>query len=260
MATAALSIPAPVIEPVLLDFASITLRIMRVPSTRVPDTTGGYAIYRATSRSGFMGALSSDYAFVAFAAQPVLPAVFVDKNLASEPATATLFYRVVAVNSITAATEQSPPSNVLVWQQLGDRRTPIPAWPVDLFPNQGVLKGIVPAFEDADADAGVTWFEARTAMAAAMEFITDELLQSITEGDLWNLLRSPPPALRGWFENLAARQLVERAGLQAEDLEKRREQFEKVAAKWRDELYDDSGTVIIPGGGTVATGGLRVVR
>lgn len=261
MTTPAFSIPPPTLEPKLLDVATITLRISRVPSAFITDGVGGYVVYLARTRSGFAGAFGTGRDFESFATvlQPTSTSVFVDKTLTSPPTGVTLYFRVAAVDSIASPTMQSNWSNVVTYQQLGDRRTPVPAFPSDLIPGVGILKGLVTQFEDATPDAGPTWHDVRSAMVQAEELIENDLITAGGEFQLYDLLRSPPAAFRGWFENLAAALLIDRMSLPIDEAEKRRKVFADRAAGWRDEMFDDSG-LIIPGGAALGRARSSIVR
>ncbi len=262
MATAAASILAPVIEPVLLSGSSLTLRIARVPGTLINASTGGYRVYRATTAGAWARVEGVDYiATSPTLAQPASTSPFATVTLTSQPTTGAAYYRARAEDVLGAATQLSRWSNIVAVYERSGARVAVPAWPVDLVPNSGALAGVIRQFEDHDSSAGVTWHDARTVMARVAEQLYDELWQTgATDAEVFSVMENPPPAMCGWFECTVAAQLVHRSSLPTEKLEEIAHRLERKAAAWWDELVDDSGTFILPGGGTASTGGTRVVR
>lgn len=261
MATAAASIPAPVIEPVLLAGASFTVRVTRVPSALINSSTGGYRLYRSTDSGAWAKVEGID--FVACSptlTQPASTVPLSDVTLTSQPTSGTVYYRARAEDVLGAATRYSPWSNVIVVYERAGARVAVPAWPVDVIPNVGALAGVIRQFEDSDSSAGLTWHDARTVMARVSEQLIDELRQSMSEGAALSVFEAPPPALRSWFEYAVAAYLAARSSLPSEKLDDIVSRLERQASDWWDELVDDSGTFLLPGAGTASTGGCRVVR
>lgn len=261
MTTSVASIPAPVLEPILIEDGTTRLRITRVPSSLINTSTGGYKIQRSATHSGFSGASGSDFTTLADTkAQGASTSVLLDLTLSTQTTGQSWYYRAVAYDVLASPTLVSPPSNVVTYLQLADRRVPVPAFPIELEPDQGLLRGLVRSFEDSAQGASATWFQVRTAMARAIEFIEDELRSSLSSVDFCVMLRDPPTPLKKWFEAEAVLLLLDQLALSTEQEKEQRERCMAIATRWRDELYDDDGSVILPGSGTATTGGVRVTR
>lgn len=261
MATTTASIPAPVIEPVLLSGASFTLRVARVPSSLINASTGGYRIFRATESSAWAKLEATDFiATSPTLTQPSSVTPFATVTVTSQPTTGKAYYRARAEDVLATPTQYSPWSNVVTVHERSGARVAVPAWPVDIVPNVGALAGVIRTFEDSDGDAGCTWHDARNVMARVAEQLTDELRQSMTEGAALAVFENPPPALRHWFEYAVASELVHRSSLPSEKLLDVAERLSARATEWWAELVDDSGTFLLPGAGSASTGGTRIVR
>ncbi len=261
MATAAASILAPVIEPVLLSGSNFTVRVARVPGTLINAATGGYRLFRSTDASAWAKVEAVD--FVACSptlTQPATSSPLATVTLTGQPTTGTVYYRARAEDVLASPTQHSPWSNVLTVFERNGTRVAVPAWPVDVIPNAGALAGVIRQFEDHDSSAGITWHDARTVMARVAEQLYDQLRQSMGQGDALAVFEAPPAALRHWFEFAVAAYLVHRSSLPSEKLDEVSERLERQASDWWDELIDDSGSFLLPGAGSASTGGLRVVR
>lgn len=258
MVTTAASIPAPIIEPVLLSGTNLTLRVTRVPGS---VTVGGYRVYRASTADAWAKVEGTDFvACTPTLAQPATSVPLTTVTLTSQPTTGTAYYRARAEDVLGAATQYSPWSNVVTVYERSGARVAVPAWPADIRPNVGALAGVVRQFEDYDQDAGLTWHDARTVMARVAEQLTDELSQSMSDGAVYAIFENPPPALRQWFEYAVAAELVHRSSLPTEKLDEVAGRLERRMHDWWDELTDDNGTFLLPGAGTGTTGGTRLVR
>lgn len=258
MVTATASIPAPVIEPVLLSGSSFTVRVTRVPGS---ITVGGYRLYRATDASAWAKVEGTDFiACTPTLAQPATSAPFATVILTSQPTSGTVYYRARAEDNLTTATQYSPWSNVVTVLEANNHRRAVPAWPVDIQPGVGALAGVVASFQDYDADAGITWHDARIVMARIAEQLFDELSGSLEPGAVHQLFINPPPAVRHWFEYAVAEELVYRAGMPTEKTNEWGERLRAKRDRWWAELFDDAGQVLLPGAGSTSTGGVRLVR
>jgi hypothetical protein len=261
MATAAASILAPVIEPVMLSGTSFTIRVTRVPTALINASTGGYVVYRSTDESAWAKVENTDFiACSPTLAQPASTSPLPTVTLTSQPTSGTVYYRARADDVLGAPTQRSPWSNVIVVYDRAGTRVAVPAWPVDVVPNTGALAGVIRQFEDSDSSAGVTWHDARTVMVRFAEQLYDELRQSMKQGQALAVFEAPPPALRHWFEYTVAAELVHRSSLPTEKLVEVAGRLQANAAKWWDELTDDTGSFLLPGAGAATIGAGRVVR
>lgn len=258
MATATASIPAPVIEPVLLSVSSFTVRVTRVPGS---ITVAGYRLYRATDSGAWAKVEGADFtACTPTLSQPATSAPFATVTLTSQPTSGTVYYRARAEDNLSSATQLSPWSNVIVVLEANNARRAVPAWPVDIQPGVGALAGVVASFQDYDADAGITWHDARTVMARVAEQVYDELANTMSEGAVLGIFLNPPPALRHWFEYAVAEEIVYRAGMPTEKTNEWGTRLRAKAERWWAEMFDDGGKFILPGAGAATTGGVRVSR
>ena len=258
-------IPRPVIEPVFGDIAAgtATLRIYRT-ATSLMNSPGGYRIFRSHSRSGFAGDLGDADAGYEVEGETLTQAatgtISSTQTVAGLPTDKNIYFRVQGENDLGSPAVYSRWSNVIWWKNENSRQQAVPAWPAEMRPNKGILKGWLEALQDSDYDAGVTWYEFRLVMAASAEVIYEELLQSHSDARAADFFRDPPADLRRWFEHDVALNLLTVMAEAPRNEEKLRETWLEERNRHRDEFVRDR-LQQIPGG-VAAQGGIggRLVR